>query len=229
MLHSSFLRSFLLTLLVLCGGLLLVEGCESSNDDLTDEPIVEERDPRFAQCYYEEDLAKNTCDSVLMSFFGVQAATNLNLNNDLSFIGCDENDDMEMLSFGDEHCCLPRTYDLVYDMIYKGDTVCQVPMVAGSEMGFEFISEEEKTKLLPYKALLQGDIEFDYADLISEMKRRNMDPEQYEIELIDDLGKSLENSIFWELSFINEDDVLIAVRVGARDGVFVPTREIFKL
>ena len=219
-----------MTSIFLCGGLFLFNGCEESNDNLTEELVLEEVDPRFARCYFDEDLAKNKADSVICSFFGSKASSFAILNREVSFIGCDEGNDLAILPFGDENCCAPRTYDLIYDLILNRDTVYQISLFAGSDMQFDFSSESEKRNLFPYKLLVDGDIEFDYADLRSEMKRLKMNIEQYEIELIrDTLQANLPNSMYWELSFLNDDGDMMFMRVNARNGAFSQIRPMTRM
>jgi len=223
-------KSFFLALTIFTGSTFLLGSCQNSTVDSTESEIHEERDPRFAPCYTENELAQRNCDSVLTAFFGTKATTHLKLNKELSFIGCDESDNLEMLAFGDKSCCNPRTYDLVYDMIIKGDTVYRIPMLAGSEMQFNFASEGEKSNLFAYKRLLNGEIEFDYAALKAEMIRKNLNPDMFEIELFNDTQeKSLENSLYWEIYYVTEDDAMLVTRVNARNGVFSPIRPITRM
>lgn len=180
----------------------MIGSCEGVLDDFEEQNInPEKRDPRFFQCYYEEDLAKYMCDSVLISFFGTDGSAYLKLNDELSFIGCDEGDDLEMLAFGDATCCIPRTYDLIYDMILDEDTIYQVAMFAGSEMNFDFISEDEKRQLAGYALLLHGKIKFDYSDLKTLMESQKMNLSSYEVELIRDtlLPYTDLNAYYWEI------------------------------
>lgn len=226
------IKSFILTLVVFFGGIFLIGSCEGVLDDFEEKNInPEKRDSRFLLCYFEEDLAKNTCDSVLISFFGANAYMNLKLNEELSFVGCDEGDDLEMLSFGDENCCSPRTYDLMYDMILNGDTIYQVPMFAGSEMKFDFISEDEKKQLAGYALLLDGKIAFDYADLKALLKSQKLNPEFLDIELIRDtlLPHTDMNAYFWDVSFISGDDIMGVTRVNANTGEYSSIRPLTRM
>lgn len=214
------------------GGVLLIQGCESALDDFDEgHDIPEKRDPRFVQCHYDEDLAKNKCDSVLLSFFGLRAASNLKLNEELSFIGCDENGDLEMLSFGDENCCAPRTFDLVYDLILKEDTLCQIPMMAGSEMKFDFISEDEKTQLAGYVLLFDGQLKFGYPQLKSLLKSKNMDTKIYEIELLRDtlVPNASLNAFYWDVSYLSGNDEMTVTQVNAMTGEYSSIRPITRM
>ena len=219
MLHFFHFRSFLFTLTVICGGLFLFESCESTSDDSTEESIAEERDARFVLCYHDDDLAKNKADSIIHSFFGEKASAFVKLNNELSFIGCDEGDDLEMLSFGDENCCFPRTYDLIYDIILNSDTISQITIIGGSEMNFDFISEDDKTQLKGYKYLLDGELKIDYNGLLKFMKTENMNPDDYSFELTCDtlFPKDELNAYFWE---IYTHDGLLATSLHAMSGEF---------
>ncbi|MDG1330917.1 MAG: hypothetical protein P8P74_01195 [Crocinitomicaceae bacterium] len=226
------IKSFIFTLIVILGGILLISSCDNLYEDIDKDIVIpEKRDSRFLLCYFEEDLAKNTCDSVLISFFGANAYMNLKLNDDISFVGCDEGDDLEMLSFGDENCCVPRTYDLVYDMILNGDTIYQIPMVAGSEMKFDFVSEDEKKQLAGYALLLDGKIEFDYADLKALLKSEKLNPEIYDIELTRDtlVPHNDVNAFFWDVSFFSNDDEMRVTEVNAMTGEFSSIRPITRM
>lgn len=221
-------KSFALPLFIFLGGLFLITSCGDLYEDFDkDIEIPEKRDPRFLQCYYEEDLAKHKCDSVLRTFFGNNAFSFITLNPEKSFIGCDETEDLKMLSFGDENCCAPRTYDLIYDVTIDNKLIHEIPMMAGSEMNFDFISPQYKTQLEGYKFLLEDKLKIDYKDLCELLKEEDMQPENYSIELVRDtlFPNDALSAFFWEIYSESDDDELLMTTVHAMSGEFIHIRK----
>lgn len=213
-------KSFVLLLSLVCGGFLFLNSCESSVGTSDDTEIVEERDPRFLQCYYEDNLAKNRCDSVLRDFFGNDGFSFVELNAKKSFLGCDEGGDLQMIPFGDENCCAPRTYDLVYDLKIKGKLIHEIPMFAGANMTFDFISPQYKIQLEGYKLLLEDKFKVDYQGLYDLLETEGMNPEHYSIELVRDtlFPDNEPAAFFWEV--YSEEEEALMTTVHAMTGKF---------
>lgn len=209
------------TLTLLIFSISLLTSCEANKIvDNEETPTKSLIDQRFQTCYYENDLAKNKCDSVLRSFFGKKNFLSLKLNRELSFIGCDENEDLEMLIFGNENCCVPRTYDLVYDIKINNELIYQISMVAGSEMKFDFISPDAKEQLEGYKLLLEDKLMFDYNDICLWMRAEGLNLLGFTAELYRDTLQSKSNlsSYFWEVDNLKEENNWNSTRLNAMTG-----------
>lgn len=186
--------------------LLLAIGASSCGDLFNgiDEDVVigDDLDPRFQQCYYQKDLAKNLSDSVVEAFFGKQEfAQFIRLNAQESFISCQDTSTLTRLPFGNENCCLPNTYDLVYDIRIEGKVTFQFTLISGQDMKFDFISPMIKNQLEGYKRLLAGEFNVAYSELLQLLKMRGIQPDECMIELVRDprLPADQLESFYWEI------------------------------
>lgn len=221
------MRHFYLLFLLIFG----FSSCESnttSETESTDQSLIDER---FEKCYYQDNLAQNKCDSVLRDFLGKKYFSFLTLNKKQSFIGCDENEKLNKLAFGNENCCVPRTYDLVYDMKISGKVMYQVHMVAGSEMEFSFISPDIKEELKGYKLLLEGKLKFDVQKLSKWMQSEGMTSNNYEVQLVqaESTSDSNLNSYFWEIYFYDGVEEMLVTEINAMTGDYSTIRPITRM
>lgn len=174
--------------------------CTSSGaDDVQDK---DEIDPRFQPCYHQDNLAKNQCDSVVKAYFGKGLFSSaVKFNKKESYIGCQGKDSLSRLQFGNESCCHPNTYDLVYEVRLEGEMIFQFTMIAGSDMKFEFVSPLIKNQLEGYKRLLAKELKYDFDQVKLLMRMRGMKREECMIELVRDtlLPVSNPNGYYWEI------------------------------
>lgn len=196
---------------------LIFASCSgSSGDSASDTMSSDVRDERFQACYYTDNLAQKSCDSVLRIFFGEQIFTkHIRFDTAQSFVSCQKVDGIEMQAFGDTACCLPNTYDMVYIIRENGQKIYEFRMVSGSDMEFEQISTQSEAQLLGYKKLLDGDFPISFSDARIIAKKNGFTDDMI-LELVKHEANLQEKSAYhWEaeLEYDNNSVVLLWIDV----------------
>jgi len=207
------------------GGIFLISSCdnlyEGIDDDVTfpdEEAATKEHDPRFVQCYYEEGLAKNQCDSVLISIFGEELYSK-NVRFDLaeSSLNCEVDGDIQLVAFGDSNHCVPNSYDLRYSVKSNGKSIFPFRMIAGKDMEFEPVSTIIEDQLIGYRKLLEGDFKISYTQAKSIALAEGVDFNESALELVKNEGDSLSisSTFHWEaeLEYDHNSVVLLLIDV----------------
>lgn len=201
--------------------------CESTKtaeiDETTSKSLIDER---FQECYFDDDVALKKCDSVLTDFFGEKNFASIQLNKTESFIACQEGDSLSKLQFGDKSCCVPRTFDLIYEIHDQNEIVFQFSMESGDDMHFDFISPQVKKQLDGYKLLLDGKITVGYKALRKMVIENGLAPKECTIELVQDTLLSSEglSSYFWEVDNGLENGRWLLMVFNAMTGKNVPEK-----
>lgn len=222
--NSNFhvVKSFILTLIVFIGGAFLIGSCESLLEDFKEDEIaIEERDPRFVQCYYEEDLAKNKCDSVLTSIFGEKLfSQNVKFDLSESSLNCEVDGSIQLVTFGDSNYCVPNSYDLRYSVKSRGNIIFPFRMVAGNDMEFEPVSTIIKDQLVGYRRLLEGDFKIGYPQAKSIAASKGVDFNESALELVKNEGDSLasQNSYHWEAELESDQNSVVLLLIDVMTG-----------
>ncbi|MFK7786148.1 MAG: hypothetical protein AB8B56_13585 [Crocinitomicaceae bacterium] len=217
----SITKSFTLTFVVFCGGLLLLNSCEDSSEDSNEEVITEERDPRFLQCYFEDDLAKNRCDSVLISIFGKELfSRNIQFDKGESTLNCEVDGDIQLIAFGDSNYCIPNSYDLRYVLNSNGNSIFPFRMVAGNDMVFEPVSTIIQDQLMGYRKLLEGNFNISYTKAKSIAVMEGVDFNESYLELVMNEEDSLSTSpsYLWEAELEYDHNSVLLLLIDAMSG-----------
>ena len=193
--------------------LFFFAACESTETE-NSEGIVSENsiDTQFQKCYYEDDLAKNHADSVLISLFGTGVfVRNIRIDLKESTMNCQVDNIIELVPFGDRTHCAPNSYDLSYTIYDSGETIFSFRMIAGSDMLFETASTIVEDQLLGYRELLSGNFKVDYARAKAIALANGVDLGEAALELV----KAENGSYHWEaeLEYDHNSVVLLLIDV----------------
>lgn len=215
-------KSFVLTLVVVLGGIFLIASCDNLFDDFDEgHTFPEERDTRFVQCYYEEDLAKNNCDSVLTSIFD-KSLFKKNIHFDLaeSTMNCEVDGDLKLVAFGDSNQCVPNSYDLRFMIKENGKDIFPFRMVAGNDMEFEPVSTIIADQLLGYRQLLEGKFRIDYSEAKSIALENGVDFNESNLELVKNEGDSsaVKSTYHWEAELEYDHNSVVLLLIDVQSG-----------
>ncbi len=193
--------------------------CESNDSD---EAILESLiDARFEVCYYKDDLAQNKCDSVLISIFG-QTLFKKNIDLDVlkSTMNCEVDGEIKLVPFGSVEHCVPNSYDLLYSIQVKGESIFLFRMEAGKDMQFEPVSTIIADHLRGYRYLLEGKFKINYSEAKNIARANNVDLEESFLELVNNENDSIPNpsSYHWEAELESDHNSVVLLLIDVMSG-----------
>lgn len=167
--------------------LMFVFGSCGTNETASTDPKNSESliDSRFAQCYYEDDLAKNQSDSVLISILG-KNCFNRSVRFELkeSSMNCEVDGAIRLVPFGDTNFCVPNSYDLSYSLMEKNQPIFEFRMTAGKDMSFETGSTIVENQLRGYRKLMDGEFKLSYSEALKIAQANGVNVNESNLELV---------------------------------------------
>ena len=181
-------------------------------DQLPSESLI---DQRFETCYYEDDLAKNKCDSVLISIFGKSLfEENIEFNLLESTMNCQVDSSIQQVAFGNTEHCVPNSFDLCYSLTEGDETIYSFRMVAGLDMQFEPVSTIVADQLGGYQKLLDSQFKINYSKAKKIAKTNGVDFEESSLELV----KNDKGSYHWEAELELDQNSLSILHIDVMSG-----------
>lgn len=199
---------------------ILIFTFTSCQPEDTDEIISESLiDSRFQVCYYQDDLAKGKCDSVLISIFGETLFNrNIRLSSTESMMNCEVDSSIVLVPFGDTNHCVPNSFDLLFSIHEGGENIFSFRMISGKDIQFEPVSTIVADQLIGYRKLLDGKFSIDYSEAKVIAKSNGVDFGESTLELVknETVGKT---NYHWEAELEYDHNsvalLLIDVMTGA--------------
>jgi ribosomal protein L25 (general stress protein Ctc) len=186
---------------------------DSSNDQTTD--------TRFQTCYYQDNFAQKQCDSVLISIFGKKHFdTSIRLNKPESTMNCQVDSTVKLLPFGNTDCCVPNSYELVFTINQKNETIYSFRMVAGEDMQFEPVSTIVTDQLRGYKQLLNGKFTVDYSKAKKIALANGANLEETDLELVSSTTTNAQgkNGYQWEAELDYDHNSVLVLHIDVLTG-----------
>lgn len=211
----------LIVMLASCGN----EDVNNPSEEVMEETEIEvlpetEPEPK-ANCYYNGNLAENLSKEVIVGLLGEgNYSKSVRLDRAESFINCMRGNDIELLSFGDESCCAPNSYDLQYQVLMDGEAIFSFRMTAGADMKFEPVSTIIEEQLKGYKQLLDGkfDVSYREAKKIAEQNGANLSEVSLELVLNEKKNHPNTTSYHWEVELEYDHNSVVLLQIDATTG-----------
>ncbi len=214
---------------LLFGLMLMLASCGNEDVNNPSEEVMEENEIEVfpetepepkANCYYNGNLAENLSKEVIVDLLGeTNYSEFIRLDRAESFINCKSGNDIELLSFGDERCCTPNSYDLRYQIVIDGEAVFSFRMTSGADMKFEPVSTIVEEQLEGYQKLLSGDFATSYADARKIAVENGVNLSESDIELVPDEQNTTHNKrYYWEAELEYDHNSIALLQIDVMTG-----------